>query len=196
MHIFALISQLIFALRGMKLMKLGFALARKRDKTPKEAAAAKSFLSVFWVTAMLIIIMLVSFPIILTWSLQPSGASAKRYGTVMEDNTVRYVQDTFQYISLEKLGINPAEVSEDDEIIIYFDAHDEILCSVLKREADMKMSVLVGTLFGYIVLFVIATIIMQYSCGRKWREWAASNPEAQALLPERKRQHPQDTVGA
>ena len=51
----------------------------------------------------------------------------QRYGTVVEDQNVRYVKNTLQYISLSELNISPSQVNEGDRIIMWFDHSNDLL---------------------------------------------------------------------
>lgn len=157
--------------------RLGSLLLKKQNKTAEEVEIVKSYKIVLRnaVVFTFLCVMIIAFAIVSLFSSAPMNGDVKRYGTVIENNTVRYVQNTMQTITLKDLGINHQAVSEGDRIILFFDHNDRIIGAVpekaANKDASEKMTVFLTAFIGSVVVLVILTVIMKRTSGRKWYGW-------------------------
>ena len=161
--------------RGLPVIIAGFELLSKPNKTVEEMEIANSFKKFITTTLVLTLVFLIS-SIIATINVDigmPDGD--KRYGHV-EGNQVRYVQNTMQYVPLSEIGINTSDVLEGDSILLFFDTRDDTLIeampeSLYNEKHDGKLFVLFATLIGSVIMLVGASVIMERTIAKKFRDW-------------------------
>lgn len=97
-------------------------------------------------------------------SINPNS-TATRNGHVV-GNMVKYVHNDIKYISLEELGIDPSEVSENELIIMAFDSKDKLI-RAWPRETTRNREYISGVIIfmGVIIFPVIIGIVRNSSGG-------------------------------
>ncbi len=174
--------------KGARAYQLGSLLSKKQNKTAEEVEIVKSFKHVLRnaVVFTLVCVIIISAAIVFLFSSAEMSSDVKRYGTVIENNKVRYVQNTMQYTSLKDLGIDLEAANEGDQIILFFDHDDQIINAIPEKAADKdsstKMAVFLIVFVGSVVFLTAATVIMKRTSGKKWYEWLASDEAIRASL--------------
>ena len=176
---------------GTRAFQLGSLLSKKQHKTAEEVQIVKSFKTVVRnaVVLTLVCVLLIAAAVVYLFSsAEMSGGDVKRYGTVIENNTVRYVQNTMQFITLKELGIDLEAVNKGDRVILFFDHDDHLMSAIPEKAADKdsseKMAVFLTALVGSVVVLVVSTVIMKRTSGKKWYAWIGSDEAIRASLCE------------
>lgn len=164
---------------GMKLIPLLAMMnqhSKKANKTREEEEVLisfkKSMASAVFVT--LIGIAIICIPLLDMALSIPEGNT--RYGTVVEDDKVRYVKNTLQYTTLSELNISPSQVNEGDRIIMWFDHQDDLITkaipkSIYNENLDKKGIYFIITFIISITGIVTSSVVIRKTIGKKYYEY-------------------------
>lgn len=138
----------------------GYRLCKKPNKTPEEIVAAKSFkktlLMAFSAGLVALIASIIGVVVLFFAPTSDIKMAVERTGTVMDDGTVRYVQNEMKYISLEELGLSNKNLSKGDRVIIGFDSNGEkIVCAYPKEEVEKEEA---RAVILFVINFVVAIV--------------------------------------
>lgn len=173
----------IHAARGFAALGLGFRLCKKPDKTSEEAAAAKSFLKVFWwslgLTLLCVALLAVSIGGVM------AAASAGYAGNYeesrtgrIEDGKIRYVKDTLFYISPQEVGLSAEELPEGTHVTLYFDENDRVVAAenadALDEITERRVVLTVIAMGAAVVILVFFALVAKKTFGKPWYRWVQS----------------------
>ena len=147
----------------LDVMKVGFRLLIKKDKTKEEKKASKSFKKSFALLCLITFIWILIFTIV-TLAFYPSRGfeGTKRYG-VVEGNNVKYANGNNKYLPINSLDINVKNLKEGDSVLLFFDSNEDILIKAIpnseyKRTTNQRFVIIIGTaIAGIITLSVYVT---------------------------------------
>lgn len=174
--------------RGFRAMSLGRELSKKQYKTAHEIEVVKSYKATMRTILLSVLIFLISMIVLMTWAFSSAEFSGldKRYGKVMEDGNVRYIQNTERYITLEELGIDPAEVNQGDEILMFFDRDDRVKNAVpydaAKQDTGTRLTVLFAVISFFVIVFIVEGPVLRGTAGRMFSNWVGCDDDVKASL--------------
>ncbi len=177
------IAQGIRAVKGYGLIKLGFWLNKKPDKTEVEALAAKAFLKTFWGTIGLVMLLIVVLFLLTGYVMAGTSSGYEgeyeesRYGRV-ENGQIRYVKNELYYIAPEEIGLLSEDLPEGTRITLYFDKNDQVIAGINADEVNREMESRVVLLFiaiGIAIILLIAfAVVAKKTFGKPWYCWLRS----------------------
>ncbi|MGN0386428.1 MAG: hypothetical protein ACI4EX_11175 [Lachnospiraceae bacterium] len=161
---------------GMSIIFFGIALLRKKNKTEEEKRAAKSFLHFFVMTIIISFLVVVGMAVgVLVSQMNNMGNGfngVKRDGTVKGDS-VRYVQNTLQYVSIKELGLEEDGLEEGDRVVLFFDhVNDNIIGAVSGKEYQQNeyksIWMLLGSMGAGVLILIFWGLAGRYTCGKEF----------------------------
>ena len=152
--------RLIFCAFSMPAIRRGIQL-EATAQTEDEIAASKAFRRVFYGTIAIVTAYVIGLLAVFFCNMPFLGSGDKRYGTVQEDGSVRYIQNVEKYASQESLGLSGYHLSEGDRIIIFFDKNDAITKAYPKEYYDSYTETRLFTILGFALLGL--TLILIYA---------------------------------
>ena len=174
--------------RGIRAILRGMELSKKPNKTAYEVEVVKSYKATMRTTLLSVLLMVIALFVLVSWAFSSAefSGSNKRYGTVMENGSVRYIQNTEQFMTLEQLGIDPELVSEGDEILMFFDRDDSFdkafPYNAAKQDTGTKLTVLLASMAFFVVAFIVEGMVLKRTAGRKFSEWVSCDDDIKASL--------------
>lgn len=142
--------------------------------TPEEIKIAKAYLRVFVGTIILAVGIVIALLAVMFLNNPFLASGDRRYGTVQEDGSIRYVQNDMKYASAEQLGLSDFELESGDRVIIFFDKDDQITEAYPKdyynAYTENRVIIIVMTaLLGVTALIIYALVICRVTpFGRPW----------------------------
>lgn len=188
--------RLIFCVFSISAIKQGKQL-EATAQTADEIAAAKAFRRVFYGTIAIVTAYVIGLLAVFFFNMPFLGSGDKRYGTVQEDGSVRYIQDVEKYASQESLGLSEFQLSAGDRVIIFFDKNDTISEAYPKEYHDSYtetrlFAILGSALLGLTLILIYALIICRLTpFGSAWYRYLKkitagqevnTSPKANALI--------------
>lgn len=165
--------QLLFIMSGREVMQKGRELCQTAS-TPEEIKIAKAYRRVFVGTIILAVGIVIALLAVMFLNNPFLASGDRRYGTVQEDGSIRYVQNDMKYASAEQLGLSDFELESGDRVIIFFDKDDQITEAYPKDYYDAytenRVIIIVMTaLLGVTALIIYALVICRVTpFGRPW----------------------------
>ncbi|MBQ4165673.1 MAG: hypothetical protein IJD85_05055 [Oscillospiraceae bacterium] len=184
--------RLVFCVLHIPTMKKGMKLGFEAH-TAEEIAAAKAFKRVFTGVIIITVLYVVGLVAMFLCNIPFLDSGTRRNGTVQQNGSVKYVQNTEKFVSQESLGLSEVELSEGDKIIIFFDKDDNINSAYPKAYYDSYTETRVFAILGYALIGI--TVILIYALiicrltpfGSAWCEYLRKNSENTQELPLRRR---------
>lgn len=142
--------------------------------TPEEIKIAKAYRRVFVGTIILAVGIVIALLAVMFLNNPFLASGDRRYGTVQEDGSIRYVQNDMKYASAEQLGLSDFELESGDRVIIFFDKDDQITEAYPKdyynAYTENRVIIIVMTaLLGVTALIIYALVICRVTpFGRPW----------------------------
>jgi len=160
----------------LDVIKIGFRLLIKKDKTKEEKKASKSFKKSFSLLCLITFIWILLFSIV-TYAFYPSRGfeGTKRYG-VVEGNNVKYVKNTNKYLPLNLLGLDEKKLRDGDSILLFFDANDGSLIKAVpnneyKKTTNQRFLIIIGTAIAGIITFTVYVTSGRKTVGKDFYEY-------------------------
>lgn len=173
------IAQNIHAARGIGIIRLGFWLNKKPNKTAEEASAAKAFLGTFWSTLGLVLLFVAILFVLTGYTM--AGPSAGFQGDYaesrtgrMEDGQIRYVKNELYYIAPEEIGL-PADLPDGTHINLYFDENDKVIAGEnadeLHQETQRRVILTVIAMGAMVMALIVFAVVARKTFGKPWYQW-------------------------
>ena len=165
--------------RGLPVIKFGFALLGKENKTEEEARAAKSFKRFFISTIIVVLVTLTAMGASAVASFGSDDADllyeTKRYGTV-EGDSVWYIKNIKQYLSLEEFGLDEYNLQDGDRVVLFFNSPEDELIdampkSVYEDNENKVLSVLPIAMAIAVVVIVVFALVGRKIIGKDFYEF-------------------------
>lgn len=169
----------IHAARGFAVIRLGFSLNKKPNKTPREALAARAFLQTFWSTLGIVLAFTVVLFFLIGYTVNgPSEGFQGDYAEArtgrMEDGQVRYVKNELYYISPEEIGLS-ADLPDGTHINLYFDENGNVIAGENADERDQVMErrvvLTVAAMGAMVITLIVFAVVARKTFGKPWFEW-------------------------
>ncbi|HJA69506.1 MAG TPA: hypothetical protein H9664_05745 [Firmicutes bacterium] len=169
----------INALKGMGVIRLGFRLNKKPDKTPEETAAAKAFLKTFRGTLGIIILFIVILFILTGYVFQAASGGYKgeydqsRTGRIV-NGQIRYVKNELYYISPSEIGLSD-ELPDGTHINLYFDEDGKVIAGEnadeLNKITEQRVILTISAMAAMAIILILFAIISRKTFGKAWVQW-------------------------
>ena len=169
----------IQAAKGIAVIRLGFWLNRKPDKTTEETAAAKAFVKTFWSTWGIVLSFVVILFILIGYMMAAPSAgfqgdyAESRTGRI-ENGQIRYVKNELHYISPEEIGL-PVNLPDGTHINLYFDENDRVIAGEnadkINQETERRVLLAVIAMGAMAVALTVFAIVARKTFGKPWYQW-------------------------
>ena len=168
--------------KGIGVIRLGFWLKKKSDKTSEEAAAASAFQKLFWSTLgfvllFVLILFLLGGYVMSGTALDFEGDYAESRTGRVENGQIRYVKNELYCLDPETIGL-PEDLPDGTHINLYFDESGAVVAGENADEMDavVKSRVILalaaaGAMAAALVVFALAA---RKTFGKAWYLWLQS----------------------
>lgn len=167
------------AAKGIGVIRLGFWLNKKPNKTPDEKVAAKAFLKVFWGTLGITLIFVAALFVLTGYVM--SGTNLGYDGNYeesrtgrMENGQVRYVKNELYYLDPETIGL-PAGLPDGTHINLYFDENDVVIAGEnadeLNSIVESRVILTVAAMITMVLVLIIFAVVAKKTFGKSWFQW-------------------------